>query len=101
MTPKNTLPAKAQKQLEKLRMMVDRADLELLMALYKRGNAVAKVGELKLEYNLPLAQPRRWKEVVRSRVNLGKELKINEKFLRSILGLIHDESLRIQKRGMK
>ena len=101
MTTKTTVPKKIQKRLGELRRAIDRSDRDLLNALQKRNKAVEQVGNLKRKFELPIVQPERWKEVVENRVKRGKKLKIGETFLREILELIHEESIRIQKRGKK
>ena len=101
MTEKTIVPKKIQKRLGKLRNAIDRADRDLLIALKKRNKAVEQVGTLKQKFELPIVQPERWKEVVENRVKRGNKLKIGEKFLRELLELIHEESVRIQKRGKK
>ena len=98
---KPIIPQKVQKKLGKLRDAIDDADRDLLKAFQKRNQAVEHVGKLKCQYDLPIVQPERWKEVVENRVKRGNKLKINEGFLREVLELIHLESIRIQKRGKK
>jgi chorismate mutase len=100
-TTKPALPTKVQKKLGKLRIAIDKADRDLLKSLQKRNKAVEQVGKLKRQFDLPIYQPDRWKEVVENRVKRGNKLKIGEGFLREVLELIHQESIRIQKRGKK
>lgn len=99
--PKTEIPEKTQKKLLKLRIAIDQADHDLLKAFEKRNKAVKKVGELKRLHDLPIVQPERWKEVVENRVKKAKKLKIHEPFLREVLELIHQESVRLQQRGKK
>jgi len=96
-----SVPEKVKKKLLKLRDAIDRADRDLLKAFQKRNKAVEKVGVLKRAHKLPVVQPERWLEVLENRVARGRKLKIHEPFLREILELIHQESIRIQKRGTK
>ena len=97
----NPTPKKVLKKLLKFRDAIDKADHALLKAFQKRNQVVEKVGKLKRQYKLPIVQPERWKEVLENRVKRGNRLNIHEPFLREVLELIHQESIRIQKRGDK
>ena len=89
-----------QEKLKNLRTEIDSADKILIEVLYHRFKAVKKVGKLKKKLGLPLVQKERWEEVVIDRVKRGNKIKLNELFVRAMLRIIHQESVRIQ-RGKK
>jgi chorismate mutase len=92
---------KANANLNQLRKRIDRADRALLKALQVRFETVQSVAEVKRVHGLPALQKSRWKEVQTSRMELGKSLGLREKFMRSLLKLLHKESLSLQRRKTK
>ena len=83
-------------QLKKLRNEIDRADQQLLMALSVRFQAVAKLGQLKKEFGLPVVQKSRWAEVLEDRLGRGKKLGLREQFLIRVLNMIQKEAIWLQ-----
>ncbi len=83
-------------QLNKLRKEIDMADKELLTALSKRFTSVKKIGELKKSQGLPPLDKKRWQKVLKSRLELGKNSGLSEKFIKKIYDVIHKYSLEIE-----
>lgn len=83
-------------QLEIIREQIDQADLELLQALAKRMDLVAHIGEIKKEHNVAIFQISRWKEIFKSRLEMGKEFKLDESFIMEMLRLLHQQSVKKQ-----
>jgi chorismate mutase len=95
---------KTEKEFALLRKQIDQADKTLFSALGSRARAVEKLGVIKRDYDLPVFQKKRWKEVLRERVKIAKGIGLSENFSRKLLELIHKESCRVQrniKRGKK
>ncbi|MGK5090313.1 chorismate mutase [Bdellovibrionota bacterium FG-2] len=80
-----------------LRRRIDECDRTLLKILATRFRAARKVGLYKLSHDLPVLQKSRWAEIMEARLKLAKRLSLDEDFTTAIFGLIHKESLKIQK----
>ncbi len=85
-----------EQELEHLRNLVDRADLDILEALKERTEIIKKIGLAKKENNIMPLQIHRMDELMKMRVERGVNLGLTEKFIRDIYHTIHTESVRIQ-----
>lgn len=96
----NTLVIRKDKQstenLSLLRQQIDRIDNDLLEILAKRMQVSREIGRYKKEHRMPVVQPLRYNDVIRSRVGIGAEMGMDAEFLKTILLAIHDESVRQQ-----
>ncbi len=96
----NTLVLRREKQttenLTLLRQQIDRIDNDLMEILSKRMQVSREIGRYKKEHRMPVVQALRYNDVIRSRVGIGKEMGMDEEFLKTILLAIHDESVRQQ-----
>jgi chorismate mutase len=82
--------------LESLREKIDSLDQQLIELLSHRMEIVKRIGQYKLENNVAIVQLRRWEEMIKFRVELGKTLGLSEKYVKSLLRLVHKESIRKQ-----
>lgn len=80
-------------ELESLRHQIDSLDYQMLELLAKRMNIVKKIGEFKNKKNISIFQLDRWKEIRASRINAGKDLNLDEKFVKEVLQIIHNQSI--------
>ena len=90
-----------QRELEKLRNKIDKADHELLRALALRFSAVRSIGLLKKANGIPIRQSARWKEVVRDRLKLAKKMGLSGDLADKIFTAIHREAIRTQRKIAK
>ena len=79
-----------------LRKNIDAIDNELLHILSKRMEIVDKMAEVKRENNLTILQINRWNEVLKNVSDLAVELGLDQEFVQHLMGLVHNESIRIQ-----
>ena len=79
-----------------LRQQIDQIDNELLETLSKRMRVSREIGQYMKEHRMPVIQATRYNDVIRTRVDLGKEMGMDANFLKTILLAIHDESVRQQ-----
>lgn len=86
-----------EKKLSDLREEVDSLDQLLLATLKTRFKIVSQIGLLKGKLGLPFYQKARWNSILEDRVKKAEKMKIKSDFTRSLLKLIHKESIRIQK----
>lgn len=82
--------------LNQLREQIDRLDDELLEVLAKRMRVADEIGRYKLEHGMPVVQKERYADLMQRRVTMGEELGLEAEFTRSILSVIHEESVRRQ-----
>jgi len=82
--------------LESYRSKIDSIDFQLLELLSQRMNIVEEIGEYKSHNNLSILQLRRWKHIIESRLEYGNKLNLDSVFIKNILKIIHDESIKKQ-----
>ena len=87
-----------QRELEKLRKKIDKADHDLLRALASRFSVVKSIGLLKIKNGVPIRQNARWKEVVRDRLNQAKKMGLSGDLADKIFTAIHREAIRTQRK---
>ncbi|MCK5730270.1 MAG: bifunctional 3-deoxy-7-phosphoheptulonate synthase/chorismate mutase type II [Draconibacterium sp.] len=83
-------------QLDLLRNRIDSIDSELLEMLSSRVEIVKQIGKYKKDNNVTALQINRWTELMENRVNLGKDMDLNETFVKILFQLIHEDSVRMQ-----
>jgi chorismate mutase len=86
--------------LEKLREQIDRIDADIIQLLAERIGLSREIGVLKKEKNLTIFQIRRWKKIMRTQLQSGELLGVDEQFVRAVYQLIHQDSIRIQSEIM-
>lgn len=82
--------------LETTREKIDSLDQQLLELLAQRMDYAKQIGEYKKQNNVAIMQLRRWETMIRSRVDFGKSLGLDEEYVKSLLRLVHKESIRKQ-----
>lgn len=88
-------------EMQSLRSKIDGYDVQLLDILAKRMDVAVKIGEFKKSHGLTLLQSDRYKEIVRSVADRGRELGLSEDFIGCLYEAIHTESLRRQLENEK
>lgn len=89
-------PGKIQDLLTQYRNQIDSVDAQILELLAQRMEGVAKIGGYKREHQVAILQLERWAEILKTRGSMADELGLNPGFIRKLLDLIHQESIRIQ-----
>ena len=82
--------------LEELRRRIDDCDTELLEILSRRMQVSAEIGEFKKANDMPAVQIARHDSIMRSRLDIARRLGLSDTFLRRLMSLIHEESVRRQ-----
>lgn len=85
-----------QRRMKELRIEIDHVDEHILNLLGKRMEIVRKMGSVKKQYSVSALQPKRWKEIVASRISAGKDEQLSEEFTFQIFQAIHEEAIRHQ-----
>ena len=68
-----------------LRQQIDQIDNDLLETLSKRMRVSREIGQYKKEHRMPVVQAGRYNDVIRTRVKLGQEMGMDERFMRTSL----------------
>lgn len=84
--------------LAELRTQIDEVDSQLIHLLANRFNLVKKIGVLKKENDIAPLDNKRWQEVIESRKQIAKSLKLSPKFINKIYNLIHIHSLKLENK---
>lgn len=82
--------------LQNYRDQIDSIDYQLIELLSKRMAIVENIGKYKSEYNVSIFQLKRWLDIVNSRIEFSKQFDLHEPFVKKILQLVHQESIRQQ-----
>lgn len=82
--------------LDELRRKIDSLDDELLELLAKRMAVSAEIGRYKKIHKLPVVQTGRYKTLMENRVADGERLDLPADFVKALLAIIHEESVRRQ-----
>lgn len=82
--------------MDQLRARIDVIDENLLFALKSRMEVSRKIGQYKKEHNISIIQAGRWDSVLNAMVSRGREYGLDEDFIKSLFGVIHEESVRLQ-----
>lgn len=87
-------------ELEFLRKQIDEVDSQLIEILSKRMDLSSQIGEYKRDHQVTILQIKRWEEIKRTRGQLASSIGLGDNFTRSLLQLIHKESIRTQTEVM-
>lgn len=90
----------ATRELESYRRQIDEIDRNILYFLSKRLDIVEKIGHLKKSNDITILQIRRWNNIFRDRMKRGQDLGIDPVFLRTLLEMVHQQSIALQNRIM-
>lgn len=85
-------------KLDIYRKQIDKIDLQIIWLLKKRFNIVKnKILQYKQKSGLLSHQPKRYKQIIESLSKQSDKL-VSKKFIKSLWELIHQHSLKIQKK---
>ena len=82
--------------LEKLRRDIDAVDEELIALLARRMEISEEIGEYKRQRGMAVVQPERYRALMEKRVEEGEAMGLRSAFIRRVLGMIHEESVKVQ-----
>lgn len=85
-------------KLKKLRNEIDVLDRALFKLLKKRFKLVHQIGAIKKKEGIPVFQKARWEDMLKEHVRRGHKLKLDKKFIKGLMGMIHKESVKIQRK---
>lgn len=83
-------------ELDQIRAQIDLADRELIEALHRRMELVARIGQYKKDHNLTILDLERWNEIFKTRPEWAKALGLKKKVVKELYKLIHTASIERQ-----
>lgn len=87
-------------KLEQLRFVIDDLDEELINKFGSRMAIIRKIGEYKHENNVTILQLERWEQILKNRSFLADKVGLSNEFIKKMLELVHQESIRVQTQVM-
>jgi chorismate mutase len=87
-------------KLEELREQIDKIDHEVLNIMAERMSLAEQIGQYKKQNNITILQSNRWDEIVRTRLEEGKEKHLTNEFVMKLFEIIHQESIEHQSKVM-
>ncbi len=87
-------------KLEQLRSVIDGLDEELINKFSSRMSIIRKIGEYKHENNVTILQLERWEQILKNRSFLADKVGLSDEFIKKMLELVHQESIRVQTQVM-
>ncbi|PCJ28819.1 MAG: 3-deoxy-7-phosphoheptulonate synthase [Flavobacteriales bacterium] len=87
-------------KLEQLRSVIDALDEELINKFSSRMAIIEKIGEYKYKNNVTILQLERWERILANRTFLAEKVGLSDDFIKKMLEIIHQESIRIQTKVM-
>ncbi len=85
-------------ELEMLRERIDRVDDQLMELLAQRMEIAREIGDYKQRHNMPVLQPERYDALISNRAEAAGMMGMSDAFIRKLLAVVHEESVRQQLR---
>ncbi len=92
---------KIKTQLNKLRFSIDSIDYQLLELLAKRMEIVKEIARIKKQNKISIFQIERWKEIIKTRLDYGIDLGLDNKLIKKVIRMLHQESINLQSKLLK
>lgn len=80
-----------------IRLEIDRIDFEILELMASRMENSKRIALHKMKNNIAIFQPSRWDEIIKTRIDEGREKHLSEEFVTKLYQFIHEESIRLQE----
>ena len=82
--------------IRRLRERIDRVDEDILSNLKARMSLSEEIGHIKKDRGVAILQTARWDGLMEEVIDKGKSGGLDERFLRALFNVIHEESIRVQ-----
>lgn len=86
--------------LERLRAIIDEIDEDIVNQFSSRMEIVEKIGDYKRDNDVVILQLERWEHILKTRTELAEKAGLSADFIKQMLDIIHQESIRIQTKVM-
>ncbi len=87
--------------MDKLRKNLDQIDKQILALIGKRVNIAKKIGKIKKQQKLAIADKKREKEIVSSLTKQAKKYKIDKSLIGKIWKLLFKLSYKVEEKNAK
>lgn len=87
-------------KLVQLREAIDELDQELINKFASRMDLIEKIGLFKKENGVTILQIERWEEILKNRTFLAEKAGLSNDFIKKLLEIVHQESIRLQTKVM-
>ncbi len=87
----------ASNELKSWRTEIDLLDKSLINILTQRKEIVEQIAQFKQDNKIPIVQLGRWKEMMRTRMEIGQNQGLNDKLVEGIFDAIHQDSVSYQR----
>ena len=89
------------KTLADWRKEIDDIDDQILQLLTKRVTIVKKIGEFKLQNNIPFFDPERKRQMLETKITQAEKLELPSFWIKKLYEVIHDLGLSIEEKLQK
>ena len=86
--------------LERLRAIIDEIDESIVSHFTNRMEVVQKIGQYKKDNDVVILQLERWEHILKTRTELAEKAGLSTEFMKKMLDIIHQESIRLQTKVM-
>ena len=86
--------------LERLRAIIDEIDESIVSHFTNRMEVVQKIGQYKKDNDVVILQLERWEHILKTRTELAEKAGLSTDFIKKMLDIIHQESIRLQTKVM-
>jgi chorismate mutase len=83
-------------KISRLRAEISHIDAKIIQDLAERMKWVEEIGRLKQQHGIPVLQLERWENLLGSHIAKGKELGLDEDFIKALFELIHAQAVKQQ-----
>lgn len=83
-------------RISELRSEISRADSKIISDLAERMKAVASIGRIKREHNIPVLQLNRWEHLLDDHLAQAAESGLDAQFVKALFEMIHAQAVRRQ-----
>lgn len=87
-------------ELDKLRRITANLDDRIFQLLIERMQVSQEIGQFKRFHNMTILQQDRWSKIIASRLKTASDEGLSAQFIREIMDVIHQESIRHQEKIM-
>jgi len=98
LTFKSSPISPSEEQLRKQRHLIQEIDAQLAELLVKRMLIVDEIAKIKSDFNLPIVQPKQWKQVIERYKEVALHDENFTQFLERFLELLHQQSIQRQQK---
>lgn len=94
LTPRTSI--EHNEELADLRQQIDSLDTVLIETISERMQIAQEIGKYKIAHNMPIMQKSRYNKLLQNRITTAETLGLDNEFIKQLLEMIHEESIKQQ-----